>query len=166
MRFINVSSIAILAFVFPYEISSACPHPTLPQFPVIKLGPKAPEGFQIPNGPNRRKVCTVSTGGDAGPKILAAARDCNRGGTVYFPEGSNYTIATALDLTFLDHVDFAIYGYITFQDNVNLWPNQTFKYPFQAVSLWWRFGGTDVNIYGGGKGTIDGVWIITPTHSP
>ncbi|KAJ4167435.1 hypothetical protein NW754_011250 [Fusarium falciforme] len=130
--------------------------PRLPPFPKLVAYPKAPCNFRVPHGPNRHKICTVKSGlEDAGPEILTAAKKCNRGGTVYFPEGV-YTIATPLDLTFLDHIDFAIFGTIYFKDDVTYWPGKTFQYPYQTVNLFWRFGGSNVNIYGGGQGTIDG----------
>jgi len=37
--------------------------------------------------------------------ILDALHDCNNGGHVVFKEGLKYTIGTALDLTFLKHID-------------------------------------------------------------
>ncbi|OLN81756.1 Exopolygalacturonase A 2 [Colletotrichum chlorophyti] len=131
--------------------------PRLPPFPNLSAYPKAPAGFQLPDGPNRDKVCVVRPGpDDAGPAILAAAKDCNNGGTVYLPAG-NYTVATALDLTFLDHIDFAIFGTIFFTAESGHWVGKTFNYPYQSASLFWRFGGSNVNIYGGGKGTVDGL---------
>jgi galacturan 1,4-alpha-galacturonidase len=99
---------------------------------------------------------------DAGPSILAAARKCNNGGTVFFPEGKNYTVATALDLTFLDNIDFAILGNIKFKDDLTYWQAHAFQYSFQSASLFWRFGGRDVNIYGQGTGSIDGDFLSLP----
>jgi galacturan 1,4-alpha-galacturonidase len=37
--------------------------------------------------------------------ILDALHDCNNGGHVVFKEGTEYLIGTALDLTFLKHID-------------------------------------------------------------
>ncbi|KAL0941967.1 Exopolygalacturonase A 2 [Colletotrichum truncatum] len=145
--------------VFNFIIASALAacQPNLPPFPNISASPKSPIDFQLPAGPNRDKVCVVKANqDDAGPAILSAARDCNKGGTVYLPNGT-YTIKSTLDLTFLDHVDFAIFGKIYFKGDPKHWPGKTFNYPFQSVSLFWRFGGSDVNIYGGGQGIIDGL---------
>ncbi|KAF9870663.1 exopolygalacturonase [Colletotrichum karsti] len=129
----------------------------LPPFPSTSAYPKSPAGFQLSSGPHRERVCVVKPGDtDAGPAILEAARNCNQGGTVYLPNGT-YQILTPLDLTFLDHIDFAIFGTINFGNDVTFWPGKTFNYPYQSVSLFWRFGGTDVNIYGGGHGVIDGL---------
>jgi galacturan 1,4-alpha-galacturonidase len=42
---------------------------------------------------------------DDTPYILAALRECNNGGHAVFREGVQYFIATAMDLTFLNHID-------------------------------------------------------------
>lgn len=68
----------------------------------------------------------------------------------------NYTISNPLDLTFLDSVDVAISGTVNFAGDVYGWTEKTFKYAYQDSSAMWRFGGRDVNIYGGGKGLING----------
>lgn len=154
---------------FTLEVAASNYTGVLPPFPSIKAGPKVPANWQTPDGPNRAKVCTVQPNStDAGPAILEAAKSCNQGGTVYIPKGE-YKISTALDLTFLDHIDFAIYGNITFDDDISIWPSQAFQYPYQTVSLFWRFGGTDVNIYGGGEGFIDGkgptYWVAMTSNS-
>ncbi|SCO78526.1 probable Exopolygalacturonase A [Fusarium oxysporum] len=147
---------SLLVLCWAIALLAEAAQPKLPPFPQLAAYPKAPAKFQLPKGSNRKKICVVKSGlADTGPAILKAARNCNKGGTVYFPEGG-YTIASTLDLTFLDRVDFAIFGTIYFKDDVTLWPGKTFNYPYQTVSLFWRFGGSNVNIYGGGKGVIDG----------
>lgn len=40
--------------------------------------------------------------------ILDALHRCNNGGHVVFREGVEYFIATALDLTFLEHIDLGM----------------------------------------------------------
>ncbi|KAG5929735.1 hypothetical protein E4U53_002374 [Claviceps sorghi] len=108
------------------------------------------------------KTCFVrpaSAGQDDAPAILKAFRKCNRGGTVVLDKA--YTIASPLDLTFLDRVDVAISGSVTLSADVDFWSQHSFKYAYQNASAAWRFGGNDVNIYGAGKGLIDGrgqVW--------
>lgn len=147
---------SLLVLCWAIALLAEAAKPKLPPFPQLAAYPKAPAKFQLPKGPNRKKICVVKSGlADTGPAILKAAKNCNKGGTVYFPEG-DYTIASTLDLTFLDRVDFAIFGTIYFKDDVTLWPGKTYNYPYQTVSLFWRFGGSNVNIYGGGKGVIDG----------
>lgn len=140
----------------------------IPKAPQIFAHPKGPNNFQ-PGRPNRPhgRVCKVTPDvTDAGPAILAAAHKCNHGGTVFLPSG-DFVIATALDLTFLDDVDFAIWGNITFKQDIDLWPTQAFQYTYQSASMFWRFGGKNVNIYGDGKGVIDGKFlIIWPSCTP
>ncbi|KAJ0270410.1 hypothetical protein COL940_011703 [Colletotrichum noveboracense] len=70
---------------------------------------------------------------------------------------ATYTISSRVDLTFLKHIDFAILRTIVFNDDVKYWQTNTFAYRYQNVNLMWRFGGEDVNIYGLGQGTIDGL---------
>lgn len=134
---------------------------SLPAAPHVAPSPKTPHGFHLPQpGHRSRKICTVPENmKDAGPAILHAAHKCNNGGTVYFPAKSSYTIATALDLTFLRDIDFAILGTIYFSDDIGIWPKQTFHYPFQSASMFWRFGGSNVRIYGLGEGVIDGMFF-------
>jgi galacturan 1,4-alpha-galacturonidase len=114
-------------------------------------------GRPQPDSPPRTKKCSVTAlgrGKDDASQILRAFHDCNHGGTVVL--GGNYTIATALDLTFLDSVDVALSGSVTFKADINYWVANSFKYAFQNSTAFWKIGGKDVNIYGGGVGLIDG----------
>ncbi|KAI0487635.1 polygalacturonase [Xylaria cf. heliscus] len=110
-----------------------------------------------PYSPPRTKTCSVTAlggGEDDALQILDAFHDCNNGGTVVLD--GDYTIATALDLTFLDSVDVALSGSITFKPDIDYWVANSFKYAFQSSTTFWKIGGRDVNIYGGGVGVIDG----------
>ncbi|KAH8661997.1 polygalacturonase [Xylariales sp. PMI_506] len=127
-------------------------------------------GRPHPPSPPRKKVCFVkpgSVGSDAAPQILSAFHDCNNGGTVVLD--ANYTIASPLDLTFLNSVDIAISGRITFLDDIEFWIAHTFQYAFQAVSSFLKIGGKDVNIFGGGVGVVDGLgetwWLEAKTNT-
>ncbi|CAN8104022.1 unnamed protein product [Discula destructiva] len=110
------------------------------------------------------KTCTVSSstsGSDAGPAILAAFQACNNGGTVVLD--GTYTISSPLNLTFLSHVDVSLSGTISFNPDVAFWTSAAGAYPiaYQDSATFWKIGGEDVNIYGGGVGTINGngeVW--------
>lgn len=42
---------------------------------------------------------------DDAPYILTALHECDNGGHAVFKEGVTYYIATAMDLTFLNHID-------------------------------------------------------------
>lgn len=44
-------------------------------------------------------------GKDDSANILSAVKQCNNGGHVVFPKGQQFTIGTALDLTFLNGID-------------------------------------------------------------
>ncbi|KAH9888717.1 glycoside hydrolase family 28 protein [Xylariomycetidae sp. FL2044] len=107
--------------------------------------------------PLRSKQCFVEPaqeGGDDAPAILQAFQDCNCGGTVVLD--ANYTIGSPLDLTFLDAVDVALSGAITFSSDIDYWVANSYKYDFQNSSSYLKIGGKDVNIFGGGVGLIDG----------
>jgi galacturan 1,4-alpha-galacturonidase len=60
------------------------------------------------SSPARSKICTVKSygnGKDDSQYVLNAIKSCNNGGHVVFSKGKTYTIGTALDLTFLKHID-------------------------------------------------------------
>ncbi|KAL0936282.1 exopolygalacturonase X [Colletotrichum truncatum] len=129
----------------------------VPPRPDTKAHPNPP--FRpFPVSPPRTKSCFVkpscTPGRDDSAKILKAFHDCNNGGTVVLDE--SYTICTPLDLRFLKHVDVALTGRITFCDGVDDWMKKFFPIPFQEGNTWWLWGGEDINLYGLGKGVIDG----------
>lgn len=72
----------------------------------------------------------------------------------------SYLIASPLNLTFLKHIDVVITGEIHFDaSDVYYWAENSFKYEFQNQSVYWKWGGEDVNIYGDlsrEKSVIDG----------
>jgi galacturan 1,4-alpha-galacturonidase len=62
----------------------------------------------LPVSPDRTKTCIVQAHGngtDDSANILESIKDCNNGGHVVFPKDQKFTIGTALDLTFLNHID-------------------------------------------------------------
>jgi galacturan 1,4-alpha-galacturonidase len=83
-------------------------NPHISPRPPITCHPKHP-GVPPPSPPPRGKVCYVDSHNDGVSDdtkfILQALHDCNNGGHVVFKEGTNYFIATAMDLTFLKHID-------------------------------------------------------------
>lgn len=123
--------------------------------PSLQWGPKTP-GQPFPHSPNRHKTCYVPSSShsnkhkdvDSAPEIFKAFKNCNRGGRVVLD--GTYTVASPLDLTFLEAVDVVLTGTITFSNDIDYWVENSFKYAFQNSSAFWRFGGKDVNIYGGG----------------
>ncbi|KAK3329175.1 exopolygalacturonase [Apodospora peruviana] len=111
----------------------------------------------FPNPPARdSKVCVVNTHGDGVTddsfSILFALWDCNDGGHVLFPRGETYTIGTALDLTFLKHIDIDIQGRIQFTNDTTYWQANSFSFIFQNVTSFFKLGGEDVWIYGDQNG--------------
>lgn len=148
-------SLAVVALALPATTLSPQGDPL--RRPDIKPWPHSPR-YSFPPSPARTKTCKVASNGsrdeDDAPQILEAFHDCNNGGTVVLD--ANYTIASPLDLTFLESVDVAISGTINFSGDVDYWIANSFKYVYQASSAMWRFGGKDVNIYGNGMGLING----------
>ncbi|KAF2708165.1 glycoside hydrolase family 28 protein [Pleomassaria siparia CBS 279.74] len=126
--------------------------------------PIAPKhlGHQFPTSPNRTKTCYVPSygnGKDDSANILESIKQCNNGGHVVFDRNNKYTVATALDLTFLKHVDLDIQGTIQFSNDTDYWQKNAFDQVFQNATTFFQLGGEDVNVYGGG--TLDGngqVW--------
>jgi galacturan 1,4-alpha-galacturonidase len=158
MAILNRLALWVALFLIIYPIDA---HKTILERPKLQWGPKTP-GHPFPHSPNRHKTCYVPSTShfnkpskyDDAPEILKAFKECNRGGSVILDD--NYIIASPLDLTFLEAVDVVITGTITFTNDINYWVENSFKYAFQNSSAFWRFGGKDVNIYGGGHGLIDG----------
>ncbi|KAI5921871.1 glycoside hydrolase family 28 protein [Camillea tinctor] len=114
-------------------------------------------GRARPFSPSRNATCHVAaqdSGADDSAAILSAFQECKNGGTIVLD--ADYTIGTALDLTFLDGVDIALSGSITFTNDIDYWTANAFRYDFQNSMTFWKIGGKDVNIYGGGVGLIDG----------
>ncbi len=89
------------------------PQHTSPR-PSVSCSPKKPSKPQPPSPP-REKVCYVRSHNDSitddSEYILSALHSCNNGGHVVFKEGLQYTIGTALDLTFLNHIDIGNFTY-------------------------------------------------------
>ncbi|KAI1261522.1 polygalacturonase [Xylariaceae sp. FL1019] len=114
-------------------------------------------GRSRPVSQPRANECTVTAlgeGADDSAAILEAFNSCNNGGTVILD--GDYTIGTALDLTFLESVDIALSGSINFSDDIDYWTANSFKYDFQNSTAYWKIGGKDVNFYGNGVGVING----------
>ncbi|KAF1837172.1 pectin lyase-like protein [Decorospora gaudefroyi] len=111
----------------------------------------------MPASPARKKTCTVNALGDGkddSSNILKAIKKCNNGGHVVFPEDQKFTVGTALDLTFLKHIDLDIQGTIQFTNDTDYWQANSFRHVFQNATTFFQIGGQDINIYGGG--TLDG----------
>ncbi|EON95886.1 putative extracellular exo- protein [Phaeoacremonium minimum UCRPA7] len=67
-----------------------------------------------------------------------------------------------MDWTFLKHIDIDIQGRILFTNDTDYWQANSFRFIFQNVTTFFKLGGEDVFIYGGG--TLDGngqLWYDT-----
>ena len=79
--------------------------------PTINPSPYQPR-LPIPSPGKRTKVCIVESHGDGvtddSEYILSAFHECNDGGHVVFSESDTYMIGTAMDWTFLKHIDIGM----------------------------------------------------------
>ena len=125
--------------------------------PHIVPSPKHPR-LPVPRPPKRSRVCHVETHGDGvtddSAFVLAAFYQCNRGGHVVFRANTTYIIGTAMDWTFLSHIDIDIQGTLKFTDDTDYWQANAFRFVYQNVTAFFKLGGDNVFIYGGG--TLDG----------
>ncbi|ORY67773.1 pectin lyase fold/virulence factor [Pseudomassariella vexata] len=130
--------------------------------PQIVYSPETPT--TPPPTPKQRNVtCFVESHGDYATDdsefILDAFHKCNNGGHVVFRESETYIIGTAMDWTFLQSIDIDIQGEILFSNDTTYWQANSFPFIFQNVTSFFKLGGDDVFIYGGG--TLNGngqVW--------
>ncbi|CAG8321155.1 unnamed protein product [Penicillium nalgiovense] len=124
----------------------------------------------LPGSQARTRTCHVANIGDGrddSANVLAALKQCNNGGKVVFDADKTYTIAKALDMTFLKHVDLEIQGVVKFSDDTDYWQENSFKQIFQNATTFFEIGGEDVNVYG--EGTLDGngqVWYDLYAEDP
>lgn len=130
--------------------------------PNIAIGPKQP-WKPMPVSAPRTKTCFVkpscTAGRDDTPKILAAFKECNNGGTVVLDK--EYTVCSPMDLRNLKNIDVALTGKLSFCADPEGWQTKLLRFPFQDQSSWWLWGGEDINLYGAGTGEINGngqVW--------
>ncbi|KAK8074090.1 extracellular exo-polygalacturonase [Apiospora phragmitis] len=134
--------------------------------PSLSFSPKAPYHAVVQPEQRRCKTCFIDSHGDGvtddSPSILNAFKECNDGGRVVFRKNYTYVIGTAMDWTFLNHIDIDIQGEILFTNDTTYWQANSFKFGFQNVTSFFKLGGNDVWIYGGG--TVDGngqIWYDT-----
>ncbi|KAI9648536.1 hypothetical protein NHQ30_003171 [Ciborinia camelliae] len=129
--------------------------------PTVEYSPKNPSTAP-PSPAVRTKTCTVTSAGngaDDSAAIMSALTECNNGGHVVFSKGVTYSVATAMDWTFLKHIDLDIQGEILFSDNTTYWQANSFPIVFQNATSFFKLGGEDVFMYGGGSLNGNGqVW--------
>jgi len=89
------------------------------------------------------------------PQILKAFEDCNHGGTVVFPPGASYYIATRLNPVMYD-VTIDWHGTWVFSDDLAYWRNNSYPIAFQNHAAGFVITGDRIHIDGHGTGGIDG----------
>ena len=176
MGLISRMSLAALAAAFflgpvtsaresPIQRPSLKPWPHHPSRPFPHSSPRSRHKTCFV--PSKSRGCSAGGGQDDAPDILAAFHECNHGGTVVLDQ--DYTIGSPLDLTFLEEVDVAITGTLSWTTDIDYWVAHAFNYTYQTQSTWLRFGGRDVNVYGGGRGELNGngqVWFDAFSTDP
>lgn len=78
--------------------------------PNVQFHPKSLD-TPAPSPAARTKTCYVKSSGngtDDSPAIMSALHECNNGGHVIFSKGVTYLIGTAMDWTFLKHIDLGM----------------------------------------------------------
>ncbi|KAH7064317.1 exopolygalacturonase [Paraphoma chrysanthemicola] len=139
------------------------PHPFVPTDFHLTHPPRDPNRLCIVPGATSSNTSTFinTTITDSAPAILSAFQTCSPNGTILL--NATYTIASPLDLTFLAHVDVVLTGEVRFVGPVYDWAEKSFKYAFQNQSVFWKWGGEDVFVYGDAEagnhrsgGLIDG----------
>jgi hypothetical protein len=116
----------------PYDARNAKVIPSKrPNYPVAPHHP----GKAFPASPDRTRTCIVQAcgnGTDDSANILKAIKQCNNGGHVVFPKDQKFTIGTALDLTFLNHIDLGRHQIVNITTNMNTNKNQIFRERFSS----------------------------------
>ncbi|KAB5572001.1 glycoside hydrolase family 28 protein [Coniochaeta sp. 2T2.1] len=130
---------------------------TLQLFLGLAAGSSLP--FPVPRSPSSSgKVCTVNPLGcrkDDTPQILKAFEDCNNGGTVVFPEGKKFYIASRMNPVVSD-VTVEWRGLWQFSDNLDYWRNNSYPIAFQNHAAGFVLSGERIRINGYGTGGING----------
>jgi len=115
--------------------------------------------FPEPKSPVKsNKTCTVRAAGrgeDDVPQILKAFDECNHGGTIVFPEGEKYHIATRLNPVVYDlTIDWR--GTWVFSDDLSYWRSHSYPIAFQNHRAGFALSGDRIHIDGHGTGGING----------
>ncbi|KAI1081683.1 family 28 glycosyl hydrolase [Whalleya microplaca] len=87
---------------------------------------------------------------DVADDFLAGLQRANNGGTLYLPKNELYIIGKPLDLTFLNDVYVHWDGEVKFTNDTPYWQANAFTHPFQNSIMFWKWGGSDIKIYGEG----------------
>ncbi|ERS97917.1 hypothetical protein HMPREF1624_06088 [Sporothrix schenckii ATCC 58251] len=128
--------------------------------PLAMLQPRSPaaDGRVCVVTPIRQQAETTGFGAvvvDDVPQILQAFADCDGGGTVVFPKGARYTIASRLNLVVKD-VTVHWHGVWEFSTNLTYWRANGYPIAFQNHQAGFVLSGERISINGHGTGGIDG----------
>lgn len=164
-----LKNVAVLCTLLPAAAVADYAYTTVPQTFLFSI--RSPRPSIAEASPARNRTCIVESHGDGETDdsefIKAAIDGCNPDGHVIFPSTQSYFIGNPLDLTHLERVDLDIQAFIKFSDNMTYWRDgHTFDMDYQNSTTFFKIGGTDVNVYGGG--VIDGNgqkwWDWYPEH--
>ena len=113
-------SIAIVSMLLPWVLVLAALSQAATLYshsngrPSYEIAPKHPYR-PLPKSPARTRTCVVKSHNDSvtddSQYFLNALHECNNGGHVLLPTDSKYVIGTALNLTFLNHIDIGMRFY-------------------------------------------------------
>ncbi|KIH90318.1 galacturan 1,4-alpha-galacturonidase C [Sporothrix brasiliensis 5110] len=128
--------------------------------PFAMLQPRSPaaDGRVCVVTPIRQQAETTGFGADVVddvPQILQAFADCDGGGTVVFPKGARYTIASRLNPVVKD-VTVHWHGVWEFSTNLTYWRANGYPIAFQNHQAGFVLSGERISINGHGTGGIDG----------
>ena len=110
-------------------------------------------------------VCTVTAGNgvdDDVPAIVQAFEQCGQGGTIVFPEGNTYNIATVLNPV-VKNVTIQWQGTWLYSTDLDYWRNNSYPIAFQNHRAGFTLSGDGITIDGYGTGGIDGngdTWYV------
>lgn len=104
---------------------------------------------------NTCMVLPSGNGTDDVPAIVQAFQQCGQGGTVVFPEGNTYAIATRLNPV-VNNVTIEWHGVWEFSTDFDYWRNNSYPIAFQNHHAGFILTGDGIHIDGYGTGGIDG----------
>ncbi|KAK3379152.1 exo-polygalacturonase [Lasiosphaeria ovina] len=111
---------------------------------------------------------------DVADDFLRGLHSANHGGTLELPQGKTFVIGKPLDLTFLDDIHIQLDGEIRFTNDTPYWQANAFRHPFQNSIMFWKWGGSNIKLFGGGVlngngqrwwNEFSGLEILDPTNA-
>jgi galacturan 1,4-alpha-galacturonidase len=148
----------VTSLVWTAVLATAAVNPLPPGVPrsVAEFRQKHP--YSPSGGDDDRPVVTMRPSrndtDDVSVAFRSALEQANHGGTLYLPAGQTFVIGRPLDLTFLDDVQVRLDGEIRFTDDTAYWQGAAYAHPFQNTTMFWKWSGSRVRIFG--EGTLNG----------